>query len=178
MDDRRAYAGWLYGSAAALLLVVGLVISAALIVMPLGNMAEHTIANSRQIQHEFRAATTFIDGFRSRNGRLPTNAQLERWASRQPQSGYQPFIAQAGHFGDEAIRKLGRPPQGAYTLAVWRGEWAEFYAPWSGSTLSLDERDYLVLGSRTADAILAVFLTLATLLSAKWLWSRGLRKSR
>ena len=122
---------------------------------------ERTIARSREIERTFQETARVVDAYRARHRRLPANAEL----------GSDAMSIQDGAYPAEAVRRLGAPPKGSYLLVYWRGEWEEYYAPWSGkSTLNFDESKYYVLGSKRADGGLLLGAGLLLLWLAKKLF--------
>lgn len=134
-----------------------------------------TIQHSRQILQSFEAAEKIIAAYQARTGKLDVpqlNALVEK-------DGYtvqviDPELNNYDTCCQEAVAALGKPPRGSYLLEVWRGEWSEYYAPWSGrSTLTFDPDDYSTTGSLYLDvalaALIAVFLAYATIR----LWKAG-----
>ncbi|MES2444933.1 MAG: hypothetical protein V4574_19080 [Pseudomonadota bacterium] len=72
---------------------------------------------------------------------------------------------------------LGPPPANGYILRLWRGEWAEYYASWSGrSTLLFDRNAYAFWGNLYLDMVIACAFTLLTAGLGVMLWRRPRRR--
>jgi hypothetical protein len=138
--------------------------------MPL--MLGDTIAHSREILTAFKAADRKITAYRSLTGRLPSPNQIVA----DLDSVYHITIIDPATISSEnccpdAIRSLGVSPRGSYLLEVWRGEWSEYYAPWSGrSTLTFDPDDYAVTGNLIGDIVLSIVLFLALSFGTLRVW--------
>ncbi|WP_422058085.1 hypothetical protein [Sphingomonas sp.] len=117
-------------------------------------MVTHTIEHSRQLEAEFKQAARVVDRFRAQRGRLPDQDETAQHLSIDG-----PYIIEPGdrHF-EEATSELGQPPEGGYVLGLWRGEWMEYYASWSGATtMPFGESAYYLTGSRAGDCLLGAF---------------------
>lgn len=156
------------------LLVTGLFFSLWLMVAANGGgLIDHSIENSRQFLSDFQATTRFVGAFRAARGRMPSNDELNAWSHANVRSG-EPLILSPddGQFGEEAVAALGRPPGGGYLLGVWRGEWMEYYASWSGqSTLSFNQDGYYLLGSQLMDMLLSGLLAFISIAGAILIWT-------
>lgn len=159
--------------AASVLLAVGLYFSLLLVYAacsrtPIAESIEH----SRRVLSDFQASTRFVDAFRAARRRLPSGEEFDVWSRDNVRSG-SPMIVSPddASFGEEAVAVLGRPPAGRYLLGLWRGEWMEYYAPWSGrSTLSFDEGDYYMSGSQVLDMLLGGLLAFLSMGGAYRIW--------
>jgi hypothetical protein len=131
------------------------------------SMVPKTISFSRDIAKEFIDTNKYVEAYRNKTGHLPN---LE---------GHPVFIvdmkAEQGLPSlQEAISLLGSPPAGSYMLEMWRGEWSEYYAPWSGrSTLSFDPSDYSYSGNLWLDAVIVWLITALFAFGAIWSWRRS-----
>ena len=160
-------------------IVVGLaglfVLAMAAILAASDEDVEQTIANSRQIESMFTTVASYIDDFRKKEGRFPNVAELDYWKHAQPRDAYsvhEVFLESPG-ISKDLIQQHGMPPQGAYVLAYWRGEWFEYYASWARkTTLVFDKRSYYVLGSSIADGLAIATFAVLLLVLAGWLWRR------
>ena len=109
----------------ALLLVLVAVFCGLMLLMYTDQgLIEHSLANARAIDLNFRRAQAEIVRFENRNGRLPTHDEMPHPGSSAAESVY------AVHFFPEGFDECdGDPisfktiPPGSYVLAVWRGEW-------------------------------------------------------
>ena len=158
---------------AAAIVLLGIGLFCAAVTLPVAIMGvNQTMGNSKQIAVEFRKAATVVEAYRKRHGHLPTNDEFSAWSDRQPEQRGTYFIIKPGEdeFGVEAVRQLGRP-KGEYFIGMFRGEWNEYYEPAGGrTTLTFDESDYYVFGSRTLDLVLGGLMTLVILGFSKGLW--------
>lgn len=157
----------------AAIVVLGIGLFCAAVTLPAAIMGvNQTIENSKQIAAEFQKAATVVEVYRERHGHLPTNDEFSAWSDRQPEKRGPYFIVKPGEdeFGEEAVRQLGRP-KGGYFIGMFRGEWMEYYEPsGGGTTLTLDESEYYVFGSRTFDLVFGGLLTLVILGISTGLW--------
>ena len=147
-----------------------------------GRLIDHTIQNSRQLLADFKSTASFIEDFRKRRNRLPSEKELGRWGFDNGRLGYARIMDPAsGNCGNDGVAKLGYPPKGKYLLCIWRGEWMEYYAPWSGrTTLSFDRVEYYTLGSAVKDTLLFGILAAASIFGSYFMWrtkSKVARKS-
>jgi hypothetical protein len=139
---------------------------------PVG-LIDHSIENSRKVHADFQAATRFVDAFRAGHGRLPDGEEFGTWSRGNVRSG-PPLIVtpDEGAFGEEAVALLGRPPRDGYLLRLWRGEWMEYYASWSGqSTLSFNRSDYYLFGSQFLDVPVFALLACIFIVCAYRVWT-------
>jgi hypothetical protein len=118
---------------------------------------DHTIEKSRKIESAFQNAAEFVDSFIEKNHRLPTEKEF---GGRQ--------ISEAGEFHGRGIglnnsaeplpKSFGMPPPGSYYLSLWRGEWEEYYAPWSRqSSLQFDEDAFFSFQSKAITLSAMIF---------------------
>ena len=149
---------------------VSALISLYTITMPL-ELGE-TIAHSRQILASFKAADLEITKYRARTGKLPSFDALKPYrAGSYDVTVVDPSLNSYVECCKEAVQALGMPPRSSYLLEVWRGQWSEYYAPWSGrSTLAFDKNEYAATGSLLLDAVLAASATLALAYGTLWFW--------
>ena len=140
------------------------------VVMPL--TIGETIAHSNDIQNAFIAANRSISAYRARTGRFPDHDQISTASGNNYQVNViDPAINSFDQCCRDATRQLGTPPRGSYLLEVWRGEWSEYYAPWSGrSTLTFDRNDYAVTGSLVGDVVLSVALLIGLAFGTVRVW--------
>lgn len=159
--------------AALTLLLTGLVSALWLLASAgSGGLVDHSMENSRQLLADFQTTTRFVRATHTARGRLPSNEELLAWSRENVRSG-EPMILRPGdgQYGEEAVAALGRPPRGQYLLGMWRGEWMEYYAPWSGqSTLSFNRGDYYLLGSQWMDVSLSGLLAFISIGGACMIW--------
>jgi hypothetical protein len=131
------------------------------------SIVPRTISFSREIESNFIETNKYVEAYRQRTGHLPN---LE---------GRPVFIvdmkAEQGTAAlQEATSRLGSPPSGSYMLEMWRGEWPEYYAPWSGrSTLSFDASDYSYSGNLWLDTMIIWVITGVFAFGAIWSWCRS-----
>ena len=136
-------------------------------------LVNHSLQVSQQMDADFQAAARFIDGSRSKTGRLVTDEELEAWARSRSGTSFEPFVVdqRSASLFHEGVSAVGVPPQGSYLLGVWRGEWMEYYAPWSGkSTLGRRRGDYYATGSRQLDLWGSLLLAILCAVGAVVLW--------
>lgn len=161
------------GGAVLLLLLPAVFFASILCLAVAGKgMLDHTIEHSRQIEAGFLEAARLVDAFRAERGRLPSRDETE-----QRLSFGGPFIVEAREgFFQEAVAALGQPPEGGYVLGLWRGEWMEYYASWSGATtMPFEESAYYETGSRAGDCLAGV-LGLLICLAGSVRLGRGSRR--
>ncbi len=165
----------------ALLIGVGTALAAlttfAIALSPVG--IESTIEHSRQILKSFQEADRQIIVYRRRTGKFPDPSAMDRLHEQMGRESYlvtiiEPQLNDYRQCCKEAVDILGDPPKGSYLLQIWRGDWAEYYAPWSGkSTLTFKPGDYSITGSLYLDAALAALITLAMAYAARRFWIAG-----
>lgn len=154
----------------------GLLFSLLTIAMPLS--LDSTLQSSHTIETKFHRVSAFVDVYRRQNGQYPSIAEIERWSDRQGLGAYfvtviDPSINDMQTCCDDAPKTLGIPPKGSYLLSIWRGEWNEYYAPWSGkSTLTFDKNDYAFSGNLYLDIAIACLSTIALAIAAISVWPR------
>ena len=142
--------------------------------------ADHTIANGRRLNQEFRQAATAAEAFRRSQGRLPTSTELRGLLPPQPVNAYELTLS-AGGFDlcgrdAETYKAVG---SGNYILAAWRGEWWECYAPSQGkTTLLVSAKDFTMTGSMNIDRFGLSAFTLLCFCSAVFLWRGRLDPSQ
>ena len=148
------------GSAAisVILLVVGaLYLAGGFVLTP------HTIENGRAIDNSFSVASSWIDTFTQRTGRLPTQQEFTKWAASQPEQVYGvknlKLIVSASEFPRQVIESFGRPSTGSYVLELWRGEWFEYFASWARASTVDSARG--LYGSTVAIGALLIAIGLA-----------------
>lgn len=108
---------------------------------------QRTIDKNIAIDKVLRSSAVYVDEFYSTNKRFPTSAEYKSWANEQPKSFYQPsnirIFSNGINFPSDVIDRFGKPRDGSYVLALWRGEWNEYYVSWKNkTTLSFDTKDY------------------------------------
>jgi hypothetical protein len=138
-------------------------------------LVNHSLQNSQRMDADFQAAARFVDDSRSRTGRFVTDEEVEAWARSRSGASYEPFIIdhRSPSLFHEGVSAVGAPPQGSYLLGVWRGEWMEYYAPWSGkSTLERRQGDYYATGSRQLDLWGSLLLAILGAVGAVVLWRK------
>lgn len=71
----------------------------------------------------------------------------------------------------EFVRRAGTQPRGQQFVGVWRGEWFEWYAPWSGeSTLLYSQQRYW--RSFGGELLVTLAILLASTGAATWIAKR------
>lgn len=140
-----------------------------------GEIIETTIQHSREIEASFQKVVAFIERFQQANSRLPDGIEFKNWGNRQSPSADSPYGMELHtvEFPKEAIEELGTPPEHSYLLSLWRGEWEEYYASWTGeSSLIFAASAYYILGSPMSDTtgVIVVFVILC--FAAIKLWRR------
>lgn len=148
------------GSAAfsVILVVVGvLYLAGGFLLIP------HTIENGRAINKSFSVASSWIDSFAQRTGRLPTQQEFNVWAVSQPEQVYgvknlKPIVS-ASEFPRQVVESFGQPSTGSYVLELWRGEWFEYFASWARASTVDDTRG--LYGSTAAISALLIAIGLA-----------------
>jgi hypothetical protein len=166
---------WAYRVASFLL--GGLAVAAAgglafTVVMPFS--LQHTLDNSRQILSSFQTASRAIDTYRARAGVLPDHLAFGRLGGAYEVNLLDPASSDFSKCCADAVRALGVPPKQSYVLEVWRGEWIEYYAPWSGkSTLTLDPNDFAVTGNLYGDIAAMLIFTAFFTYGARRAWVTG-----
>ena len=111
------------------------------------NLIEHTIENSKDMQITFDVAIEFINTSKHETGSYPTHDEFSDWAKSLPKMHYSPqsFMRYyLDNFPEDIIDEFGNPKRDSYALAVWRGDWYEYYASWKNkNTLLFEIDDYL-----------------------------------
>jgi hypothetical protein len=160
------------GGAILLLLPALLLLMMFLLAAASKDTLAHTIEHSHELEAKFKEAALFVDVFREERGRLPNSDETERHLGRGG-----PYVVAAGDgFFQDAVAELGQPPEAGYFLGLWRGEWMEYYASWSGkTTMPSDESAYYLFGSRIADSLIGVFGALFCLAGSVALWRSASR---
>jgi hypothetical protein len=152
-------------------LLVALLLAIVLMAMAFGD-TRHSAANDRLIDAQFHRTERFVTAFKRAHGKLPSREELEALPESK-KSGYAVHIVDATRdsIAKEAFSTVGHPPPGGYVLSIWRGEWMEYYASWSGkSSVPDDQSSYYVTGSRRLDLFLGGSLMMLCLFIARWLW--------
>ena len=143
-----------------------------------GSSLDHTIEKNHHIEKSFKQSAEFVQNFLENNMRLPSQSEFDEWTTTQKQndSFVEGMQLISSNYSDEAIEKFGTPKAGAYLLAIWRGEWYEYYASWTDTnSLSFNKKDYYMLGYWWADALLILGIGV-TLLLLCWLIELRLTK--
>lgn len=65
-------------------------------------------------------------------------------------------------FNEEIVKELGAPPNGAFVLHHWRGEWSEYYGSWNGKSTvgELTLSDYYLGGTKQTETIIWSLISL------------------
>ena len=152
-----------------------LVCVAVIEILLFGGGVQHTVANAREIEKAFVAASAFVDGFVQSNGRLSTEPEFSAWAATQPEGVHSArtfqFLTLPSQFPPEIVQRFGKPAPNSYLLQYWRGEWFEYYASWAkASTLELDPKSFYLLGSPIADGMALLVLAILIAVVAKGVW--------
>ena len=151
----RTFSSALLGILALLLLLSGCLTFASY------DNAVRTVASKRQLLGSFESAVGFIDGFEEREGRLPTQEDLDIWTQTIPKPGVNTVhgieitaAPDSPLIDRERARELGPIPPGSYVLGYWEGDHMEYYAGWSRChTLPLQPSDFYVFGSPSRDGL-------------------------
>lgn len=134
------------------------------------DMVNDTVKKSHQIESVLLEGVSYVEEFREKNMRLPTNEEYKAWASTQETIGSYSIgdtfiITHQGDINyklnDPVIQKkgLGAAPTNSYLIGMWRGEWSEYYVSWTqSSTLFLNSADYYIVGSPIKDFLLLLVL--------------------
>lgn len=131
---------------------------------------QHTIERNHQLASEFNETARFVEAFRKQHARLPDGDELNTGRT------YHFIILEVspGQFLEEDLAALGRPHRPGYVLGIWRGEWWEYYASWSGeTTLTFDASAYYLSGGRVEDVLIGVFGMFFCLMGSIGIWRRG-----
>lgn len=120
-----------------------------------GDIVDHTIRENIAIKADFIKSSAYIKDNLRQFGSFPSESELRNIPGLEIFDRGGALVLHRGDRGAvEAERRFGPIPDGEYILAYWRGEWMEYFAPWSGiSTLATDESVFYFLGSQIADAI-------------------------
>lgn len=139
--------------------------------------ASQTVEHSKELAQTFQVAASYVTSFKQKTGRLPSNQEFETWAASFPSRPYSsPYgmRLELPPFPNDVVEQFGAPPNDAFLLTYWRGEWEEYYASWVNRTsMQLDKSAYYLLGSKFADGALLIAIALAALLGARRLWPMG-----
>ena len=130
----------------------------------------HSLEHDRQIAADFARARAFVAAFEAREGRPPSPDAFAAWVAREELHSRMEL---SRHVPAEAIAALGEPPEDAYVLMVWRGEWMEYGAGWSSETTVPTRRaDYFVTGSALLDIVAFTLLGAGAGVGAWAAWPR------
>src|SRR5690606_1953213 len=157
----------------AVVLVCAAVICFALASLVLGPgqfAISDTIKHSRMINAAFLQTSTYVDSFRATHNRLPSKEELAAWAKDQPRALFPPAAVTIWTSSSQPYEHgLGSMPSDSYMLGLWRGEWWEYFAGWSGeSTLTFDPGAYYLFGGLWRDVAVLSVTGLALLLGYRW----------
>jgi hypothetical protein len=90
------------------------------------------IAKNRLVLADMQDRVSAIEGFQSREGRLPTAGELASMSQTLPvrylQYDYELQTRPGG--GIDSDYPQGWPASGGWILSFWRGEWTEYYSSW------------------------------------------------
>jgi hypothetical protein len=90
-----------------------------------------TVENGASINKAFTDASSYIEVFFQRNGRLPTNDEL-KLRKINAAAGTRAWIVEIDthpKVGENAYQGVDVVSSERYTLSIWRGEWYEYYMP-------------------------------------------------
>lgn len=115
---------------------------------------EHTLGSQREHARRFVAVASKVDAFYQANGRLPSPDEFKHMDETMTiNSSATPY----------PIERWPMPP-GSYYLALWTGEWEEFYSSWNGqTTLKFDENEYYIFRSKHLTWLAAAISLLLTI---------------
>jgi hypothetical protein len=114
-----------------LLVVVFLVWIAAAYSLGAMLLLPHTVENGESINKAFTDASSYVEVFSQRNGRLPTNNELNLRKTNAT-AGTRAWIVEIDthlKVGENAHQGGNVVSSERYTLSIWRGEWYEHYVP-------------------------------------------------
>ena len=105
---------------------------------------QKTINKNKGIDKILRATASYVDDFYKLNQRYPTDSEREVWVSEQPKTIYRlRLFSNERDYPSEVLARFGEPSDNSYILALWRGDWHEYYVSWKNeTTLSFDAKDY------------------------------------
>ncbi len=127
------------------------------------DIMEYSLHKSKGIEKIFQYTAKKIEKFRLEKNLYPTAKEFEEWKDELAEFGlYGEILKYYSHdYPSEAISEFGQPKDNGFVLAVWRGEWFEYYASWnSRSTLPKSLADYYATGNRWGDFILFISIGL------------------
>lgn len=106
-----------------------------------------TINKNIVIEKLLSTSASYINDFYSENRRYPTTSEYEVWATTQPKNIYDPknirLTIDETQYPPEILDRFGVPGENSYVLALWRGEWFEYYVSWKNkTTLTFNSKDY------------------------------------
>jgi hypothetical protein len=164
-------------SGAALLLFLAAYFGLILAASTGASIVGQRIENNRKLESDFQKTSQFVKSFLAHRGRLPNDDEIEDWSKRHL-SWARPFlVVRNGPFSAEALAAFGPPPRNGFIIAIWRGEWMEYYASWSGmTTMPFDQSAYYQFGSQAADRLISGLGLLVCFAGGFGLWksrSRG-----
>ena len=142
---------------------VAILLLGLIYVITADNSVSKTIEHSRSLEKAFIEAKSFVDSYEGENGRLPNEEEFTSWTSQFPRNPYtiSGIRIQTAPFSKDLVEQFEPIPNKAntYLLTYWRGEWAEYYIPWTNSnTLTFDHSTYFFLGSGIEDGLVVVLI--------------------
>ncbi len=137
-------------------------------------VVEHTLANSRDIDRQFRAFGGAVVLFEAHRHRLPDKEELGKILPVGAYGRYQVELGTDATICGQESPEGRQLQRSAYVLWTWRGEWAECFAPRTGITTVVTREDgQTVLRSIIADQMTFGAITLACFAFAIRLWNPG-----
>ena len=157
---------------AAALLLLGVIV--CLILVDYRSATEHTLANGREIDRQFRLASLAILRFQESRGRVAREEEVDALLDPTSKGRYQIEMTLDTSICDQTSPEYDRLRDSRYILWTWRGEWAECYSPATGiSTVVTSAANLTILGSIVRDEAALGVLALLCFGSAVCQWRSG-----
>jgi hypothetical protein len=143
-----------------------------------GTIVKRTVEHSRVLEQVFKEASHYVNTYKLKFGRLPTDQEFEVWASSfksRPKSHLDAMRIQAAPFPEDSsiTKQFGQAPKDSYLLIYWRGEWNEYYASWvDKTTLQLDESKYYLFGSKYLAGTMYSFIAFFAFICGWRIWRK------
>jgi hypothetical protein len=138
---------------------------------------DRTIEHNNTLLTSFKKAKSFAEEFKGRHHRLPSSEEFNAWSNSLPPVPYEsPFGIRLiqNQLPATAANACGKPPADFYLLEYWRGEWFEYFCPWSeSSTLQLSPKDFYLLGNKRADVLAFIGCAIAFASFGVLLWPKA-----
>ena len=157
---------------------VGIVMLLSGVLRIFGPGLEQTIEHSKVIERKFKVATSYINTYKLKTGRLPSSKEFKIWTSSLPSEPYassspKDIDFQIGQYSEDITKQFGQAPKDSYLLIYWRGEWDEYYASWADKTsLEFDESKYYMFGSKYLEGTVVVLIALLTFVCGWLIWRK------